>query len=154
MTDLARPHFHHLALTVSDPDASVAWYERVFGLRFQAEIPHRGGFGRLLADDELAMVIVLHAHGVNDGTAFAETTNGLDHVSFAVPTRSELEDWQRHLEDCGVARSEVADRPATHSGITDAPYGSVLVFRDPDNIQLELFAPAATPPGPAPASSS
>jgi hypothetical protein len=21
------------------------------------------------------------------------------------------------------------------------PYGSVLVFRDPDNIQLELFAP-------------
>ena len=22
------------------------------------------------------------------------------------------------------------------------PYGSVLVFRDPDNIQLELFSPA------------
>jgi hypothetical protein len=27
-----------------------------------------------------------------------------------------------------------------NSGVTDAPYGHVLVFRDPDNIQLEFFA--------------
>jgi hypothetical protein len=29
----------------------------------------------------------------------------------------------------------------TQSPIADEPYGSVLVFRDPDNIQLELFSP-------------
>jgi hypothetical protein len=28
-----------------------------------------------------------------------------------------------------------------HGGIVDAPYGSGLSFRDPDNIALELFAP-------------
>ena len=33
------------------------------------------------------------------------------------------------------------------SPIADEPYASVLVFRDPDNIQLELFAPAATRDG-------
>ena len=36
-----------------------------------------------------------------------------------------------------------ADRPLTPSPIADQPYGSVLLFRDPDNIQLELFAPPA-----------
>jgi hypothetical protein len=29
------------------------------------------------------------------------------------------------------------------SPISDQPWGSVLVFRDPDNIQLELCAPPA-----------
>ncbi|MBP2366868.1 hypothetical protein [Pseudonocardia parietis] len=28
----------------------------------------------------------------------------------------------------------------THGGIVDAPEGSALSFRDPDNIALELFA--------------
>jgi glyoxylase I family protein len=44
------------------------------------------------------------------------------------------------LETNGVVRAEVADKPLTQSSIADEPYGSVLVFRDPDNIQLELFA--------------
>jgi hypothetical protein len=58
-----------------------------------------------------------------------------------VPDRSDLEAWQSHLEANGVVRSDAADKPLTQSPIADEPYGSVLVFRDPDNIQLELFAP-------------
>ena len=58
----------------------------------------------------------------------------------AVPGRSDLEAWQSHLVVNGVARVEVADRPLTQSPISDEAYGSVLVFRDPDNIQLELFS--------------
>jgi glyoxylase I family protein len=60
-------------------------------------------------------------------------TTGLDHAGFVVPSRSDLVAWQDHLESNGVVRADVADKP----------YGSVLVFRDPDNIQLELFSPAA-----------
>jgi len=56
-----------------------------------------------------------------------------------VPSRADLEAWQEHLEVNGVARVEVADKPLTQSPIADEPYGCVLVFRDPDNIQLELF---------------
>jgi hypothetical protein len=35
-------------------------------------------------------------------------------------------------------RADAADKPLTQSPIADESYGSVLVFRDPDNIQLEL----------------
>jgi catechol 2,3-dioxygenase-like lactoylglutathione lyase family enzyme len=84
---------------------------------------------------------VLHRHDSNDGTLFIETRAGLDHVGLKVADRAELEAWQSHLERHGVKRSSAADRPLTQSPIADEAYGSVLVFRDPDNIQLELFAP-------------
>jgi hypothetical protein len=32
----------------------------------------------------------------------------------------------------------------SYTPIVDAPYGAVLVFRDPDNIQLELIAAPGT----------
>ena len=141
MTTLTPARLHHLALTVTDPDASVRWYEAVFCVRFQMDVPHAGGVGKLLADDTGQLMIVLHHHDANDGTQFHETSNGLDHAGFIVPDRDDLESWQRHLELHGVVRADVADRPLTQSPIADEPYGSVLVFRDPDNIQLELFCP-------------
>jgi catechol-2,3-dioxygenase len=56
---------------------------------------------------------------------------GLDHLSFGVANRTELQAWQAMLEELGIA----------HGGIVDAHYGSGLSFRDPDNIALEIFAP-------------
>jgi len=44
--------------------------------------------------------------------------------------------------DGRVVRSDTADKPLTQSPIADEAYGSVLVFHDPDNLQLEFFAPA------------
>jgi hypothetical protein len=41
-------------------------------------------------------------------------------------------------------RVDAADKPLTQSPIADEVYGSVVVFRDPDNIQLELFCPPGT----------
>ena len=51
MTTVAKPQFHHVALTVADVDASVAWYETIFNVHHQVDIPHEGGVGKLLADD-------------------------------------------------------------------------------------------------------
>ena len=48
-------------------------------------------------------------------------------------SRDELEEWVEHLDGCGVP----------HSAISEMPYGSVVVFSDPDNIQLELMAVAS-----------
>ncbi len=42
---------HHIALTVTDLEASIAWYQRVFGIAYQMEEAHEGGVGKLLADD-------------------------------------------------------------------------------------------------------
>lgn len=149
MTAVAKPALHHVALTVSDVDASVAWYEAVLGVRYLVDVPHEGGVGKLLADDEWQLMIVLHRHDANDGSLFSERATGLDHVGFAVETRADLVGWEDHLEALGIVRADPADKPLTRSAIQDEPYASVVVFRDPDNIQLELFAPAATR-GPVP----
>jgi catechol 2,3-dioxygenase-like lactoylglutathione lyase family enzyme len=141
MPTVARPRLHHLALTVTDVDASTRWYEDVFGVTFQMDAPHPGGVGKVLADDTWELMIVLHHHDANDASNFAETTTGLDHAGFFVPSRADLEAWQIHLEARGVTRCDTADKPLTQSPIADEAYGCVLVFRDPDNIQLELFAP-------------
>lgn len=144
MTAIAQPRIHHVALTVTNIDTSVSWYENVFGIRYRRDVPHKGGTGKLLADDNRELMIVLHRHDTNDGRLFAETTAGLDHAGFLVPTRADLQAWQAHLEANGVTRCATASKPLTQSPITDEDYGSVLVFRDPDNIQLEFFAPPGT----------
>lgn len=141
MSTVSPARLHHLALTVTDLEASVQWYGDVFGVHPVMDIPHSGGVGRVLADDDHQLMIALHRHDGNDGRLCAETTTGLDHAGFTVPTRGDLEQWQEHLEAHGVVRSDVADKPLTQSPIADEPYASVLVFRDQDNIQLELFAP-------------
>jgi catechol 2,3-dioxygenase-like lactoylglutathione lyase family enzyme len=138
---LTRPSPHHVALTVTDLDASIAWYEQLFDIRFRVEAPHPGGVGMLLADDDWELVIVLHRHDTNAREPFHETRTGLDHLGFGVPTRDELVAWQDRLDELGVRRVDTADRALTQSPIADTPYGAILVFRDPDNIQLEFFAP-------------
>lgn len=56
---------------------------------------------------------------------------GLDHVSFAVASRAELDAAVALLDERGVG----------HDGLKDIGAGFILEFRDPDNIALELFAP-------------
>lgn len=144
MTPPIRPHVHHVALTVTDLESSVDWYARIFDIRYQVDVPHEGGVGKVLSNEDRSLMFVLHRHDANDGRLFSERATGLDHVGLAVATRAELEDWERHLAANGIVLADEAAKPFTRSAIVDAPYASVLVFRDPDNIQLELFAPAET----------
>ena len=64
---------------------------------------------------------------------FAEERTGLDHVSFGVDSRSDLDAASAMLSERGIA----------HGDIKDIGAGYILEFRDPDNIALELFAPKA-----------
>ncbi len=140
----ATPKFalHHIALTVTSFDVSIPWYEGVFGISYQMEAPHEGGVGKLLADADWSLVIVLHEHEGNQHEPFHETRTGLDHVGIAIDSEPELLAFQAHLRDVGgVEPVERADRALTQSAIADTLYGLILVFRDPDNIQLEAFAP-------------
>lgn len=136
---LARPVLHHIALTVTDLDASIEWYSSVFNINVLMEGPHPGGYAKVMGDETMSLMIVLHRHDANEGELFLESRTGLDHVGFNVPTRDDLVAWQDHLEKVGgVVRAEVTGKPLTQSPIADEPYGSVLVFRDLDNNQLEL----------------
>lgn len=141
MSSPTRPSLHHIALTVTDLDTSIPWYERVFGITLKMEVPHPGGVGMVLADDDMNLFFALHRHDTNEGETFTETRTGLDHIGLAVPSRLDLESWQVHLDRQGVHRSAQANQPCTQSPIEDHFFGSILVFRDPDNVQIELFAP-------------
>jgi glyoxylase I family protein len=139
-TEAERPAlggFHHFSPTVSDIEASAQWYERVFKLgRVPPKFPHFGaedsGYAVLLMDPATGIAIGLHHHENNGGEPADETRTGLDHMAFSVPSRSDLDSWAAWLDSLGVMHSEVTD--------TDNPIPySVLVFRDPDNVQLELI---------------
>jgi glyoxylase I family protein len=129
---------HHISLTVSDIEASAAWYQRLLGaVRLPMKFDHyereETGYGVLLVDQRSGLVIGLHTNTGNDGEQFDEACTGLDHVGFNVCTREELEAWALWLDKLGIVHSGIRDG--------DEPFAfATLVFRDPDNIQLELFA--------------
>jgi len=77
----------------------------------------------------------MEQHDASDGGPFDERRVGLDHLAFNVASRDELDAWVIRLDELGIS----------HTGITEEEPWDVLVFRDPDNIQLELFLLKADP---------
>ena len=68
------------------------------------------------------------------GDRFDPDRVGLDHLSFGVPGRGDLEQAMRLFDEHGVPHGEIT---------TLAGFGiDVLPFEDPDGVQLELTAPA------------
>lgn len=141
MTDTTAPSItgmHHFSATVTDLEASAAWYQRLFGLdRVPFEFRHHEreetGYGIVLIEPRLGIGIGLHTNMANQGEAFDECRTGLDHISFGVADRDELAAWVAKLDELGIQ----------HTGIRDEkePFAySTVVFRDPDNIQLEFIA--------------
>ncbi|MHA6796709.1 VOC family protein [Pseudonocardia bannensis] len=124
--------FHHVGLTVTDVSASEAWYERVLGMqRVMVEEHGDGGHTVVMARPDAPLFIGLAHHERNAAETFAEHRTGLDHVSLAVATRAELDGWRDHLDALGIPHSGVTER-------TEPFEYALLVFRDPDNIQLEV----------------
>ncbi len=124
------PSIAHVAVTVSDLGRSVPWYERLFDAKPVLD-EDTGPFHHVvwLLGPTL---FGIHQHSEPESRdAFSELRPGLDHVGFGVASRAELEGWVKRLDELGIS----------HGGIVDAPYGSGLSFRDPDNVALELFAP-------------
>jgi glyoxylase I family protein len=124
------PAVHHVALTVSDLERSVPWYRGLIGTDPVID-EDTGPFRHVVW---LMGGTLLGLHQFNGSTSdrdYDEHHLGLDHVSFGCAARSDLEMWQKHLDGLGIK----------HGGIVDAPYGSGLSFRDPDNLALEFFAP-------------
>lgn len=126
--------FSHVALTVTQLDRSKQWYADVLGWEPLMEGEDNGirfAFG-ILAGGQVGVGLRQHSDG--DGSAFSANRTGLDHISFAVGSRADLEAWTQRFGDKGV----------DFSPIVDAPYGAVLSFKDPDGLALEAFAPLGT----------
>jgi catechol 2,3-dioxygenase-like lactoylglutathione lyase family enzyme len=129
MTDF--PGIGHVAVTVTDIDRGREWYSRLFDSQPVLD-EDTGSFYHAVWALGAGSLFGIHTHpGENDQPDFSEFRTGLDHVAFSLSSRKELESWQQRLDELGIA----------HGGIVDAPYGSGLSFRDPDNLPLEFFAP-------------
>jgi catechol 2,3-dioxygenase-like lactoylglutathione lyase family enzyme len=133
---------HHLRLTVTDLQRSRQFYTSLLGFDVVAESPP--------ADDPSAAETfrvlfggVVMARGnlilglrpmAPPGDRFDPDRVGLDHLSFGVASRDDLDQAARLLDEQGVRHGEISSLPAF--GI------DVLSFEDPDGVQLELTAPA------------
>ncbi|MER5796022.1 VOC family protein [Streptomyces sp. NPDC001980] len=129
---------HHLSFTVTNLEDSLDWYKRVFraeqvDYKFNHLYRERTGYGILLVVPESGLVIGLHTNTGNQHEGFLEARTGLDHVSFQVSARADLEAWMAWLDELGIEHTPIRDEkePFVYS---------TVVFRDPDNIQLEFVA--------------
>jgi catechol 2,3-dioxygenase-like lactoylglutathione lyase family enzyme len=117
---------NHVSLVVSDLRRSEQWYAETLGLmRVDGEI----------AEDGTGHIAMLHPAGGWVVGLASGTAPHVEHVAFTCTDREQLKRSHQSL----ISRSIPAGT------ITDAPYGSGFVLRDPDGLEMELFAPA--PPG-------
>lgn len=122
---------NHVALTVSDVQSSIGFYQRVLAIQSDGEMSD-GPFVRRLLPLPDGSHLGLTQHDDGTGGTFDPTSPGLDHLGFACSSRDELVKWAAHLGGLGV----------DHSDVQDAEYGSALSFKDPDGNALEFFASA------------
>jgi glyoxylase I family protein len=121
--------FSHIDLTVTDCRRSADWWADVLGFVLVHQV----------RQDTFECMAMAHPSGIgvtvmsHDGTAasdkFDEQRVGLDHLAFRVEDKEELQEWVAHFDEKGVS----------HTGIIDTGYGPTVVFRDPDDVQLEFF---------------
>jgi len=132
------PHaYAHVRITVTDIERSRAFYDAVLGLPVAFELPADADEA---TREQLSFLFGGVIYRLGDGLfglrpagsdSFDEDRTGLDHLSFAVGSR----------EDLDAAAAMLDGRGNAHEGVKDIGAGFILEFRDPDGIALELFAP-------------
>ena len=123
---------HHIALTVTDADRSAEWYSGLLGMSVLAAGDDETVKVRVLVDAASGWLLGLRQYHGREGDGFDEFRTGLDHFAFSVENRAALEEGECDLSARGIAYTPIAE----------TSIGSVIVFRDPDNIQLEFWLPA------------
>jgi catechol 2,3-dioxygenase-like lactoylglutathione lyase family enzyme len=124
---------HHQALTVSNLGRSVDFFINLLGFQKVMDLSST----RVLLSNGSAIIALTLAPDPSKAIPndkFNENRLGLDHLSFSVSSKQELEEAVRLFDAKGVSHGEIKD-------LGPALPIYVLAFRDPDNIQVELTAP-------------
>src|SRR5215467_8239164 len=132
---------HHLRLTVTDVARSRDFYTSLLGFDVAVESPPEDDPSAAAVYPVLWGGVVLVRGSLlmglrpvaPQGDRFDENRVGLDHLSFSVTSRADLEAAVRLLDERGVPHGDITtlDGFGIH----------ILPFRDTDNIQIELTAP-------------
>ena len=135
---------HHLRLTVTDVQRSRQFYTSLLGFEVAVDSPppddpSAGEVFKILFGG-VVMVRGNLLMGLRpmapSGDRFDPDRVGLDHLSFGVASRDDLDQAVQLLDEHGVRHGEITSLPSF--GI------DVLPFEDPDGVQLELTAPSAS----------
>lgn len=115
---------HHIELVVTNLSRSKDFYVDILNLKIVAEYPNFIMFFK----NNFYLGLTDHGNkAAND--KFSEFRTGLDHISFEVNSKSELEDAIKLFDQKNIPHGKI-DKLSNNV--------CVLSFRDPDNIQLEL----------------
>ena len=132
--------FAHVRLTVTDIARSKSFYDRVFGWPTAIdasdsvdepgvrESPEKF-YGGVIYQTPQGTLFGLRPVGRD---SFDSERTGLDHVSFTVDSRDDLDRAAAALSEAGIGHGEIMD-------FTDAGM-AILSFQDPDDINVELTA--------------
>lgn len=125
------PAIGHLALTVSDLDASTTWYNRVFETEPEFAMSFDDFDRRVyLLPGGQALGITRHKNG-NPGR-FDPTVTGLDHIGFNCAGMAELQACATRLTELGI----------DNSGVRETAYGTIVSFCDPDGNAFDFAVSA------------
>ncbi|MQG70107.1 MAG: hypothetical protein FI707_15125 [SAR202 cluster bacterium] len=118
---------HHVVLTVTDIERSADFYSTIFKLT----VGQDDDSARCMWDDVVLLCLQRSPHAPIPNDRFDENRLGLDHLAFAVPSRIELEETVATLRALGVDTAGIEFDPDGQS--------EYVCFRDPDNIQVEVY---------------
>lgn len=131
-TSIATGPVHHLALTVTNVRRSVDFYCNLLGFTPIMEFGPRV----LLFNGSLVLAITPppDASQAPADDRFNENRIGLDHLSFGIKSKTEMDTALKILDLNAIPHGEIKD-------LGNELRIYVLALRDPDNIQIELTAP-------------
>jgi len=123
----------HVRLIVTDVARSREFYTSLLNFQFALDEPP--GRGVILSNGNtlLGLTVAWDKSQAIPNDKFSFNRVGLDHLSFGVSSRAELESAAAIFKERGEIHGEIKD--LTGFGM------SILSFENPDGIQLELFAP-------------
>ena len=123
--------YDHISLSVTDLARSVAWYVSVLNLEEVAEVKGPSFQRKRLSAADGAVILALTQHDDESPDAFSELQAGVDHIAFQLGSADDLQSLKTQFERLEVTHSEVKE---------PYPGNTMITLRDPDNIQLEVWA--------------
>lgn len=118
----------HIEFTVTDLQRSVDFYSKLPGFKIIRDYPHF----KMFECGGIQIGITDHSDGQTENR-FNEFNVGLDHLSFSVSSREDLDEVLDFFDKENIPHGEIND-------LGDGNFD--IAFRDPDNIQLEFsFSP-------------
>jgi catechol 2,3-dioxygenase-like lactoylglutathione lyase family enzyme len=118
---------HHLKLPVSDLDASIDWYRRVFDAEYQSQFDHVDSSG-------VRYAVILSVPGLpvplelRWAPTAAAAMQGYDPIMLAAESADVLSAWAAHLDAEGV----------DHSPVITGGAGHLMVLADPDGTFIRI----------------